>query len=207
MKLFVAFFSVLFFHAVQAQTIVESQFGFKAQLPEDWFMLDSDSIAQATKDVDDSRVLNNTNAQAQKELKDMLKRVKSGEMEAFYDEQYLDSEYRNHITVQKGPPLQITSMQQVKSECDSLPSELKRLFGQGVRVLSCQLGGTNGRPVFHYAYRLPTGITIIQENTPINSEYSVILVGGSGNDREGLRRVRATQQELLNGLTQSLSTN
>ncbi len=205
LKLIVLIGSLCLALTVQAQTVVQSRFGFSVELPKDWFMLDSASLAKASQDVNDPRVLNTTNSAAVRELNSMLERVKSGDTEAFYDNLYLNKEYKNHITVQKNAPFQITSVQQVKSECDALPNELKRLFGQGIRVLSCQLGATNGRPVFHYAYRLPQGITIIQENTPVNSEYSVVFVGGSGNDQEGLRRLRATQQLLLNGLTQALS--
>ncbi len=205
LKLIVLIGSLCLALTVQAQTVVQSRFGFSVELPKDWFMLDSASLAKASQDVNDPRVLNTTNSAAVRELNSMLERVKSGDTEAFYDNLYLNKEYKNHITVQKNAPFQITSVQQVKSECDALPNELKRLFGQGIRVLSCQLGATNGRPVFHYAYRLPQGITIIQENTPVNSEYSVVFVGGSGNDQEGLRRLRATQQLLLNGLTQPLS--
>ena len=139
-------------------------------------------------------------------LNEVFKNVMGGNVEFFYDQNYILNEFKNHVSVQLSEPLQFSSMEEVTEECESLPSELNEVFGEEVEVISCQVAPSNSWLVFHHAYTLTSqGVTIISEAVRVNQEYSLLFVGGSGNDLDGLHRVRSAQQSLIDALTEYLN--
>ena len=206
MKSYIFILSLIFTQVSYAETKLESQFGFSATVQDGWFVLSPQKMADANKnetanslgisDTVDSRVLN-----------EILESVKGGNIEFYYDKNYINKEYKNHVSAQLSAPLQFRSMDEVTKECEAMPAKLNKLFGEKVNFLSCQLVPSNGRAVFHYAYTVVSqGLTIIQETIPVNQNYSIVFVGGSANDVEGLHRVRAAQQSLVDSVTSYLST-
>lgn len=199
---FLSFFSV----NVWAEASITSSFGFSAEMPDDeWFVLGPKEVAKANENesldslgvhqIPDNELLN-----------EILGKIKSGNIEFFYDGKYIRSDYKNHVSAQLSEPLVFNSVEEMKAifdeQCASLPKDLSAMFGETVTVHSCQLMPMNGRAVFHHAYTLPSQkVTIINEQIPVNSRYSLIFVGGSGNDTDGLHRVRAAQQALVEAAT------
>ena len=205
MKLHIFILSLIFSQASYAETKLTSQFGFSATLQDGWFVLSPQKIAEANKnetakslgiqDTVDSMVLN-----------EILESVKGGNIEFYYDKNYIDKEYKNHVSVQLSAPLQFSSMDEVTKECEAIPDQLNKLFGEKIDFLSCQLLPSNGRAVFYHAYTVVSqSLTIIQETIPVNQNYSIVFVGGSANNIEGLHRVRAAQQSLVDSVTSYLS--
>lgn len=200
--------SVLMFHSpgLWAEASVTSSFGFSAEMPDDeWFVLGPKEVAKANS----GETLESLGVQKipdQELLEALFEKVKSGNIEFFYDGKYIASDYKNHVSAQLSAPLVFDSVEEMQAEwdkqCASLPDDLGEMFGETVRLHSCQLLPMNGRAVFHHAYTLTSqGITIINEQIPVNSQYSMMFVGGSGNGNEGLQRVRAAQQALVESAT------
>ena len=205
MKSYIFILSLIFTQVSYAETKLTSQFGFSATVQDGWFVLSPQKMAEANKnetakslgipDTVDSQVLN-----------EILESVKGGNIEFYYDKNYIDKVYKNHVSAQLSAPLQFSSMDEVTKECESMPAQLNELFGEKVNLLSCQFFSSNGRAVFHHAYTVVSqDLTIIQETIPVNQNYSIVFVGGSANDVEGLNRVRAAQQSLVDSVTSYLS--
>lgn len=187
-----------------ADVQVTSQFGFSATVPDGWFVLSPQNIAKANKD-ETVKSLGISGSADPAVLDDILNHVKGGNIEFYYDSQYVNKEFKNNVSVQLGPPLQFNSMEEVNQECESLPRQLKQLFGEPVKLHSCQLVKANGWPVFHHAYTVASqNLTIINETVHVNQDYSVIFVGGSANNTDGLHRVRAAQQSLIDAIIKHL---
>lgn len=200
--------SVLLCHSpgLWAEASVTSSFGFSAEMPDDeWFVLGPKEVAEANSG-ESLESLGVPKIPDQELLEALFEKVRSGNIEFFYDGKYIASDYKNHVSAQLSAPLVFNSVEEMKTgwdeQCASLPEELGEMFGEPVKIHSCQLLPMNGRAVFHHAYTLTTqGITIINEQFPVNSQYSMMFVGGSGNDNEGLQRVRAAQQALVESAT------
>ena len=187
-----------------ADVHITSQFGFSATIPDGWFVISPQTVAKANEnETTESLGISNTADPAV--LEEILNHVKGGNIEFYYDSRYLSKDFKNHVSAQLGPPLQFISLEEVNDECQSLPSQLKQLFGEAVQLHSCQLVKANGWPVFHHAYTVASqNLTVINETVHVNQDYSVIFVGGSANDSDGLRRVRAAQQSLIDAITKQL---
>lgn len=196
------------FGNANAGTVVSSHFGFPVDLPDGWFMVGPGTIAEANAD-ETMQSLGVPEIAAKELLQDILKKIKSGDIEFYYDREYLDREFKNHVSAQRMPPITFGSAEELKSgmdeQCRTLAEELADMFGEAVDIHSCRLAALNNRAVLHHAYTVPSqGVTIINEQIPINEKYSLGFVGGSGNDGAGLRRVRETQQSLVESLTRLL---
>lgn len=138
---------------------------------------------------------------------EILEKVKSGNIEFYYDKKYFHKEFKNNISVQISSPLVFTSMQEVNQACEGIPAELEKIFGEPVKLHSCKYVKLNGWPVFHHAYSVPSqNLTIINENVHVNKQYSIMFVGGSGNGMEGLHRSRAVQQTLIESVISLFKT-
>lgn len=200
MKYFVLLSALLASQLSFADVKVTSQFGFSAKIPDGWFVISPQTIAKANKN-ETVQSLGVSGSVDPAVLDDMLDRVKGGNIEFYYDNKYVHNNFKNHVSAQLGPPLQFTSMQEVSEQCKALPAELNQLFGEPVSLISCQLVNAGGWPVFHHAYTVESqNLTVINETVHVNQDYSVIFVGGSGNDIAGLHRVRAAQQSLVEAI-------
>lgn len=201
MKYFLLISTALFSFSSFADVKITSQFGFSANIPDGWFVISPQTIAKANKK-ETPQSLGLSSSADPVVIEDILNRVKGGNIEFYYDNKYLSKEFKNHVSAQLGPPLQFSSMQDVSEQCAALPAELNQLFGEPVDLISCQLINADGWPVFHHAYTVKSqSLTIINETVHVNQDYSLIFVGGSGNDIAGLHRVRAAQQSLIEAIT------
>ena len=203
----VLFASALFVSAMLLSTLsfadvtITSQFGYSADLPDGWFVISPQKIAKANKN-ETAQSLGLSDSADPAVLDEILNRVKGGNIEFYYDNKYINTSFKNHVSAQIGPPLRFSSMQEVSEQCTALPAELNQLFGEPVTLISCQLFNAGGWPVFHHAYTVESqSLTIINETVHVNEDYSMIFVGGSGNDIAGLHRVRAAQQSLIEAIT------
>jgi len=199
---FLSFFSV----CLWAEAPITSSFGFSAEMPDDeWFVVGPKEVAKLSQ----NESLDSLGVQKIPDdelLGEILEKVKSGNIEFFYDGRYIRSDFKNHVSAQLDEPLVFDSVEEMRTsfdeQCASLPEELSAMYGEAVELHSCQLAAMNERAIFHHAYTLSSQkITIINEQIPVNSNYSIIFVGGSGNDNEGLYRVRAAQQALVEAAT------
>jgi len=183
-----------------AGTKVTSQFGFTAVLPDDWFLINSKKLSVANKN-ETIESLGLQGSVDKEVLNGILNKVKSGNIEFYYDKKYFNKDFKNNISAQLSAPLLFNSMDDVKQACKDMPGELKKVFGGPVNLHSCKYLKVNGWPVFHHAYTVPSqNVTIINENVYVNKKYSIIFVGGSGNGIEGLHRARAAQQALIESI-------
>lgn len=204
MKYFVFVSALLLSQLSFAEVRVTSQFGFSANLPDGWFVISPRTIAKANKN-ETAQSLGISGSVESAVLDEILDRVKGGNIEFYYDNKYVRKDFKNHVSAQLGPPLQFNSMQEVSEQCKALPAELNQLFGESVSLISCQLINAGGWPVFHHAYTVESqSLTIINETVHVNQNYSMIFVGGSGNGADGLHRVRAAQQALIEAIINHL---
>lgn len=204
MKIFVFAAALSLCHLSFADVHVTSQFGFSATMPDGWFVVSPQTIAKANK-TETAESLGITSSADPAILDGILNHVKGGNIEFFYDNKYLNEEFKNHVSVQLGPPLHFNSLSEVSDECEALPGQLNQVFGEPVNLHSCQLVKANGWPVFHHAYTVASqSLTVINETVHVNQHYSVIFVGGSANDTDGLHRVRAAQRSLIDAITKRL---
>lgn len=187
---------------LQAEVNVTSQFGFSATLPEGWFVVSPNAIAEMNQ----QQTLESLGIAEFAEpttLNEILAKVKGGNVEFFYDKRYLNALNKNHISLQLGQPMGVRSVEEAEAECKNVPAYLDDLFGEPVDLLSCRLVSMNGWPVFHHAYTIPSqSITVINEMVHVNQQYSLIFVGGAGSDMEGVGRMRAAQQALIEAVVE-----
>ena len=190
--------------SLYADNNISSQFGFSATLPNGWFVLSPKKAAAANSN-ETSKSLGIPSSVNQSVIKDILANIKSENIEFYYDENYINKEYKNHISAQLSAPLNFKSIDDANNECKGVPQQLKQLFGEPVKLHSCQLIPSNGRPVFHHAYTVNSqNLTIINEVVAVNNKYSIAFVGGSANDTNGLHRLRKAQQLLVDAVTSYL---
>lgn len=173
-------------------------------MEEGWFVLSPNKVAEANEN-ETAKSLGMPEKVDQEMFSEILTRVKSENVEFNYDVNYIDKEYKNHVSAQIGEPLLFESMDKVNNECEGMPESLKELFGEPVELHSCRITSLNERPIFQHVYTVPSyNLTIINEIVPVNQRYSIMFVGGSANDMDGLKRVRAMQDALLHAVTNFL---
>ena len=190
--------------SLYADTTIVSQFGFSAKLPTGWFVLSPKKAANANAN-ETAKSLGIPKSVDQSVVNDILTKVKDKNIEFYYDQNYINKEYKNNISVQLVAPLSFKSVDEANEACKGMPLELKKVFGVPVKLHSCQLIPSNGRAVFHHTYTVSSlNMTIINEVVVVNNKYSIAFVGGSANDIKGLHRLRKAQQILVDAVTSYL---
>ena len=188
-----------------SETTITSYFGFPVTLSQDWFVVSPDLMAKYNEN-ENPESLGIPNSVDRGTIDAIFEKVKTAQIEFYYDQRYVKSEFQNHISVQLTEPVNFTTIEKAKSwttsECDSLPNQLFELYREAPEIHACQLVALNRVPFFRHSYTLLSqNITITNELIPLNNEYSIVIVGGAANDDEGLERVRSTQQAILNAMT------
>jgi len=198
------FLTVLFSQNLFAKNSLTSQFGFTSTLPDGWFLLTPESV-EKTFSGETQKSLGIPEHVDKSTMSGIFEKIKGGNIEFYYDKNYLHNQYQNHVSAQLGEPIVFTSMDEIKKECDEIPAQLKKLYGEPVNLLACTAVPSNNRLVFSIAYDLDSmNLTIIHEKVQVNNKYSIEFVGGSANDMAGLKRVRAAQQILVDSVTKFL---
>lgn len=184
---------------------ITSQFGFPTNIPEGWFVIGAKKFDRysAKESLESLGIPDNIDKTT---LETLLNNAKNGKIEFYYDNLYLNKKNKNIVSVELSSPIVFKDTNELKNimekECKLIPKSLSELYGEPLKLLACQLLMSNGLPVFHHAYTVPSlGITIINETVPVNKKFSIAFVGGSGNDQAGLVRLRKTQLSLIDSLT------
>ena len=158
----------------QSETVITSYFGFTASLPDGWFVLGPNEVAKANKD-ETLKSLGIPEINDKATLNSIFDKVKSGNIEFYYDNKYVNKEYKNHISAQLAPPISFNSPEELKSgmeeQCKALPSELSSIFGEKIVVNHCRAGAVNNRAVLRHVYTVPSkNLIIINDQIPVNSK-------------------------------------
>ncbi len=204
-------FIFLYSGTIIASNNIVSHFGFSTDMPEGWFVISPKKFAQYNQK-ETLESLGIPDKMDKPTLDALFDKAKDGNIEFYYDNLYFNELNKNHVSVQLSTPMIFKNIEELKSsveeECKKAPKSLSELYGETVNLLSCQLVPSNGFAVIHHAYVVPSlGLTIINETVPINKKYSIVFVGGSGNDHAGLIRMREAQQSLIDSLTSFMKQN
>lgn len=187
-----------------AKNSLTSQFGFSSSLPDGWFLLTPKNV-EKTFSGETQQSLGIPDNVDKNTITGIFDKIKGGNIEFYYDKNYINNQYKNHISAQLGEPIAFSSMDEIKKECEEIPERLKKLYGEPVKLLACNAVPSNNRLVFSIAYDLDfMNLTVIHETVQVNNKYSIEFVGGSANDMAGLKRVRAAQQILVDSVTKYL---
>lgn len=184
-----------------AETEINSYFGFNAVLPDGWVQVGPDSAS--TMKFEEFAKGSPINKEILNQVRD---KVAGKEVEFFYDIPTLESDFKLNISVQKSEPVIVDSLQELNSECSSLPEALEEVYGEPVDIKFCKAGVLNKWAVFRDVHVVPSQeVMIISDTLPVDGKHSLIIVGGvPASDKEGFQRVLAAQQSLLEGLTKHL---
>lgn len=188
--------SLLFINNACADTSIKSHFGFEATLPEGWIIINPNMPNDSIKTSDFPPGMDNKIAQLIKE------RLQNGNIEFYYDINYLEKENPNHINIQKGPAIIITSDEVVKSYCKLLPAKLGKIYGEMPIMHSCNMLKNYKYPIFNHSYTINSAnLTIINDSVPINSEQSLIVTSSSSNDKNGRDRLKKVRRIIVNAIS------
>lgn len=196
---------------LKADNEIKSYFGFTSNMPEDWFVFSPDKVKKYNENETIESLGLSTSAD-RKKLEEILTRVKSGNIEFYYDRKYLNDEIKNNVTVQLSEPIVFHSIEELKNgmdkECKRLPESLKNTFKEEVKINMCKATIFNGHAILHHSYVVPSqNVFIINEQMPINGKYSILFVSGSNvKDINGVKRVREAQNQLIIGFTKYLNS-
>lgn len=203
----ILFILMLFSPLSFADVNLASQFGFSSTLPDGWFVLSPEQLKEKTTN-EDLKSLGIPETIDKTTLSELFNKIKGGDVEYYYDENYLNKDNKNHFSVQVGPPIYYTSMDEVNQDCADMPAQLKALYGEVVEIFVCSLESSSGRPYFHLAYKVPSiGMSIMHDTIFVNKRYSFEVVGASANDIAGLKRLIAAQQGMIDSISSHLQAS
>lgn len=184
-----------------AETEINSYFGFNAVLPNGRVQVGPGSAS--TMEFEDFAEGSSINREILNQVRD---KVAGKEVEFFYDIPTLESDFKLNVSVQKGEPVLVDSLQELNAECSSLPEALEEVYGEPIDIKFCEAGVLNEWAVFRDVHVVPSQeVMIISDTLPVDAKHSLIIVGGAPvSDKGGVQRVLAAQQSLLEGLTKHL---
>ena len=193
--IFCTIISLFFISSVHADTNINSHFGFKAKLPDSWIIINPKMPSESIKTSDFPPGMDSKVAQLIKQ------RLQNGNIEFYYDKNYLEKKNPNYISVQKGPAIFIPS-QAIEPYCKLLPAKLGKIYGEKPIIHSCVMLKNYKYPIFNHSYTInSTNLTIISDSVPINSEESLMITSSSSNDKAGRDRVKKVRRILVNAIS------
>lgn len=179
-----------------------SAFGYSINLPSSWIVLSPQTVKKAYKSENLSSLgLESVDRETALEI---LEKVKSGQVEFYFDKAFSTPAFKNNISVQIADGEIIHNTKELKVTCDAVPEELSRIFKTKIALKQCALKsfGSTKYSVVEYSGSLP-GLTTIQNEFALDKNKKLVVVGGS-NDA-GLAHLRVAQSALVKSIAISLA--
>lgn len=175
----------------------ESGYGFKFQLSDNWVVVTPERLSQFQDKGLDIEAMDEA---AEKEI---LQRVDTGRIEYYFDRTHSKKEFTSNISVQGNVRAVPRTEQDAKSSCERMPSQLKAMYGDKVKVEDCGLAKANGVPYMHYEYSgAAPGVTTVQDEFQLTPNLALIVVGASQDS--GLSDLRQGLGNVVGGITRHI---
>jgi len=177
-----------------------SYFGFTVQLSGEWLPLSPSQVAAANAE-ESLRSLGIDTTVDQGTLNSILQRVKTGQVEFYFDRRTVGSDAQNSISAQLMPERDQLTEALVEEMCKGMPSQLSALFGGAVpEVKACGLRRANTVGYVSYEYIVSAlSYHVLQDEIPFNGS-TLVVVGGT-LDAGAVGRMTETQQAIVSGAT------
>ena len=119
----------------------QSSFGFTVDIPEYWLVLTSKELKE-NPDLFDFSEKKFANIDKNL-LKDIDSKVKSGQVEYFFNQKTSDSSFSDNINVMKLVGRIPQNSTQLHEVCNSAPKQISSYFGREIKVYQCKLVDIN----------------------------------------------------------------
>lgn len=186
-----------------AETLYTSYFGFEVRLPEDWIGINPRDISAANAGESLESLKINGFADAST-LESILNRVKSGEVEFYFDKTTLNDEDRDNVSAQLVPnDWGVLTDEDIPDLCAGLPKQLTSMFNNSpVTVHTCAIARANGSAYFKVEYSVPAmSYHVVQYEIPFRNQTRLVVVGGTFKSGRRLERMRQVQEVIAEAAT------
>lgn len=171
----------------------KSGYGFEFQLPDNWLVVTPENLSQFKGKSLDVKGMNPEAEQA------ALQRVQSGRIEYYFDRKHSDKDFTSNISVQGNVRAVARNEDDAQAACARMPSQLKALYGDAVKVEACGLKKVSGIPYMDYEYSgAAPGVTTVQNEFQLTPNLAIIVVGASQNS--GLAALRRAMENVTQGI-------
>ena len=198
---------------VSSMAIAEttSHFKFPIELPDNWVVISPEHLASANagETMESLGISNQVDSQT---FEAILKKVKSGSVEFYFDKNYLGTSYQNNVSVQVDAPLKFSSVDELKqiatTECGKLDVSLESVFGEAPIIHACGLSSSNGMVIFSHTYTIKSqNVVIANTSIPMGDRFSFSVVAGATLDGKGEKSTGDMHKALINSITNHVVTN
>jgi hypothetical protein len=164
----------------------QSSFGFTIDIPEHWLVLTQQELKENPDLFDfDKKDWGTVDKNL---LKDVVDKVKSGNVEVYFNKKTSDSIFLDNINVMKAVGKIPENNTQLQEVCNLLPNQFSSYFGRTIKVYQCKLLDINNlKPLFleydgvgegtrniQYVFQKSPGVQIIITATCKNSVLDTI---------------------------------
>lgn len=171
----------------------KSGYGFEFELSKDWVVVTPERMSQFK---DKGLGIKAMQPKAEKEV---LQRVGTGRIEYYFDRAHSGGDFTSNISVQGNVQAVARTPDDAKAACQRMPSQLKALYGDKVKVERCDLANVNGVPYMNYEYSgAAPGVTTVQNEFQLTPNLALIVVGASQDP--GLSSLRKGIGNVVQGI-------
>jgi len=188
---------------IPVETLYTSYFGFQVRLPEDWIGMNPRDISAATAQESLASLKIDGFADASA-LESILNRVKSGEVEFYFDKTTLNEEDRDNVSAQLVTnDWGVLTDEHIPDLCTDLPKQLTSMFNNSpVTVDLCTIARANGIAYFKVEYSVPAmSYHVVQYEIPFRNQTRLVVVGGTFKSGRRLQRMREVQALIAEAAT------
>ena len=175
-------------------------------LSDDWLIVTPETMATANN-AETLKSLGLVGPGDAQNLNSILERIKSGEIEFYYERSSLNRELKNHISAQLVQHRDEVTPDDVKAACEEIPGQLPAVYGTEIVMGACSMETENGISFLAYEYSIPAqSVHVIQYELPFGDESTLVVVGGVV-DTGSINLVRAAQRQVIKSATDFVSKN
>jgi len=182
----------------------KSSFGFTFKLSGDWLVM---TPAEVSKEYEGKTLESmDLGGVDQTMAAEILEKVKTGEVEYYFDKSSFGSEFTNNISTLLMGGGQIPTPESVKALCPTAKSELENVYHEPVKMTYCRYAKANGVPYLAFEYLLTkTKMTVVQREVPYLPNAKLVVVGAAKGS--GLDTVRKTTDSIAMDVTKYVAGN
>ena len=158
----------------------QSSFGFTVDIPEHWLVLTRQELKENPDLLDfNQKRFRNIDENL---LKNVESKVKSGQIEFYFNQKTSDSSFSDNINVIKGVGKIAENNIQLREFCNSVPKQLSSYFGREIKVYQCKLVGINNLKSLFLEFNGPAkGTRSIQYHIQMSPNVQIIITATCKN--------------------------
>ena len=168
-----------------------SSFGFSVDLDTGWVLLTPDRVTDSAAALTAATL--GVPDMSQPELNEIVERIKTGQVEFYFDSVLSVPDLTNNVSVQLRDGTQDygpASESEISALCASMPKELEALWGTPVDVRGCKVVSSNGKAGLAYTYVIAANnMFVMQYELPFGASQTALVVGGGRLDNDVMTRV------------------